>query len=129
MPQELIFPPNAAPPIGPYSPAVVFGNLVFTSGQGPLDPATGKTVPGDVSDQARQVFANLDNLLTAAGSSRSQVLKVSVFLQDLNDFQKMNAVYADFFQGCPYPARTTIQAARLPQDILVEIDMIAFKDA
>lgn len=126
--QEAYFPPNAPKPIGPYSPAIGFGNLVFISGQGPVDPSTGKLVEGDILAQAAQVFANLDALLEAAGSSRSQVLKVSVFLQNLDDFQKMNQVYADFFLGCTYPARTTVQAARLPLDILVEIDMIAFRE-
>ena len=126
--QTAIFPSDAPLPIGPYSPAVAFGNLVFISGQGPMDPATQTLVEGDISAQARQVFVNLDALLKASGSSRSQVLKVSVFLQNLDDFQKMNAVYAEFFQGFTYPARTTVQAARLPLDILVEIDMIAFRD-
>ncbi len=128
MNQTAIFPSDAPLPIGPYSPAVTFGNFVFISGQGPMDPATQTLVGGDISAQARQVFTNLDTLLKASGSSRSQVLKVSVFLQNLDDFHAMNAVYAEFFQGCTYPARTTIQAARLPLDILVEIDMIAFRE-
>lgn len=127
MQQEAFFPPNAPVPIGPYSPAITFGNLVFISGQGPVDPASGKLVEGDITAQATQVFKNLEALLQAAGSSRSQVLKVSVFLQDLEHFQAMNAVYAQFFAGCTYPARTTVQAARLPLDILVEIDMIAYR--
>lgn len=128
MNQTAIFPSNAPTPIGPYTPAVAFGNFVFISGQGPMDPATQTLLGGDITAQARQVFANLEALLKASGSSRSQVLKVSVFLQNLDDFQAMNAVYAEFFQGCTYPARTTIQAARLPLDILVEIDMIAYKE-
>lgn len=129
MPQEAFFPPDAPRPIGPYSPAIAFGNLVFISGQGPVDPSSGLRVEGDITAQARQVFANLEALLKAAGSSRSQVLKVSVFLQDLDDFKKMNAEYAAFFEGCTYPARTTVQAARLPLDILVEIDMIAYRNS
>lgn len=128
MQQEAFYPANAPRPIGPYSPAIAFGNLVFISGQGPVDPITNLLVEGDITVQARQVFANLQALLEAAGSSRSQVLKASVFLQDLDDFQKMNAVYAEFFQDCTYPARTTIQAARLPLDILLEIDLIAYRE-
>jgi 2-iminobutanoate/2-iminopropanoate deaminase len=127
MTQTAIFPSNAPQPIGPYSPAITFGDLVFISGQGPMDPVTQTLVGGGITGQVRQVFTNLEVLLKAAGSSRSQVLKVSVFLQNLDDFQKMNEEYADFFQGCTYPARTTIQAARLPLDILVEIDMIAYR--
>jgi 2-iminobutanoate/2-iminopropanoate deaminase len=122
-----IFPTNAPAPVGPYSPALIYANLVFISGQGPIDPQIGKIVPGDITDQARQVFANLDTLLQAAGSSRAQVLKVTVYLQNMDDFREMNTVYAEFFKGFTYPARTTIQAARLPLDIGVEIDMIAFK--
>ncbi|OGO32845.1 MAG: hypothetical protein A2Z16_03960 [Chloroflexi bacterium RBG_16_54_18] len=126
--QTAIFSSDAPQPIGPYSPAISFGNLVFISGQGPVDPATQTLVGGDFTVQVRQVFTNLDTLLKASGCSRSQVLKVSVFLQNLDDFQIMNAVYTDYFQGCTYPARTTIQAARLPLDILVEIDMIAYRE-
>jgi 2-iminobutanoate/2-iminopropanoate deaminase len=117
---------NAPEPVGPYSPALVWQNLVFISGQGPLIPETGQPVRGDITVQAGQVFENIDALLKAAGSSRSQVLKVTVYLADIADFPKMNAVYSDFFQGTTYPARTTIQAAALPLNIGVEVDVIAY---
>lgn len=119
---------NAPAPVGPYSPAVVFQNLVFISGQGPLDPKTGEVIDGDIVAQARQVFANLDALLNASGSSRNNVLKVTVYLSDINDFKSMNSIYADFFEGTTYPARTTIEAAALPLNISVEIDVIAYID-
>jgi 2-iminobutanoate/2-iminopropanoate deaminase len=118
---------EAPAPVGPYSPAIAWQNLVFISGQGPLIPATGEPVRGDIAEQTRQVFKNIEALLKAAGSSRSQVLKVTVYLADIADFSTMNAVYADFFQGSTYPARTTIQAAALPLNIGVEIDVIAYR--
>jgi 2-iminobutanoate/2-iminopropanoate deaminase len=118
---------KAPRPVGPYSPALAWGGLVFISGQGPIDPGSGKPVGGDIERQTRQVFSNLDALLVAAGSSRSRVLKVQVFLAHIEDFQAMNAVYQEFFSGLTYPARTTIQAAGLPGGIGVEIDVIAFR--
>jgi len=127
MKQTSITAPGAPAPVGPYSPAILWDNLVFISGQGPLDPQSGTPLRGDIADQTRQVFANLDALLTATGSSRQQVLKVNVYLADMADFQKMNAVYAEYFQGATYPARTTIQAAALPLNIGVEIDVIAYR--
>ena len=105
MPHKSISSPNAPAPIGPYSPAVAWENLVFISGQGPVDPQTGKKVEGDVTAQTRQVFANLDALLQAADASRQTVLKVTVYLTDITEFAAMNAVYKDFFTGnlpCPY---------------------------
>jgi len=128
MQQIAVSPPGAPAPVGPYSPAIIWGNLVFISGQGPLDSVKGKIVEGDIVEQARQVFANLDELLKASGSSRQNVLKATVYLANMDDFQRMNAVYAEFFQGTIYPARTTIQAARLPLDIGVEIDIIAYQN-
>lgn len=128
MPHKSISSPHAPAPIGPYSPAVAWENLVFVSGQGPVDPKTGKKIEGDVSAQTRQVFANLDALLEAAGASRKSVLKVTVYLTNMGEFAAMNAVYKDFFAGLTYPARTTIQAAALPAGIDVEIDMIAYRD-
>jgi 2-iminobutanoate/2-iminopropanoate deaminase len=126
MKQISISSPNAPEPVGPYSPSLVWGNLVFISGQGPIDPGTGKPVLGDIKDQVRQVFANLDSLLKASGSSRRSVLKVTVYLADMDNFKDMNTIYADYFQDVTFPARTTIEAARLPLDIGVEIDVIAF---
>lgn len=127
MRQRSISSPGAPAPVGPYSPAIAWQDLVFISGQGPLDPATGKPVQGDIAAQTRRVFANLDSLLKAAGSSREQVLKVTVYLADIRDFQQMNAVYQEYFEGATFPARTTIQAAALPMNIGVEIDVIAYR--
>jgi 2-iminobutanoate/2-iminopropanoate deaminase len=127
MTQEAITSKNAPAPVGPYSPAIAWKDLIFISGQGPLDPATGRFVEGDIAQQTRQVFANLDALLLASGSSRSQVLKVQVYLAHIEDFQAMNAVYKEFFQGVTFPARTTIEAGALPLGISVEIDMIAYR--
>jgi len=110
--------------IGPYSQAVRSGNLVFLSGQIPLDPETGTIVEGDAALQTSRVLKNLSLILEAAGSSLGQVLKTTVYLKDLADFAMMNEVYARFFDGVP-PARSTVQVARLPRDVLVEIDLIA----
>ena len=113
--------PNA---IGPYSQAIVVGSLVFTSGQIALDPATNALVEGDIEAQTRQVMANLKAVLEAAGSSLDKVIKSTVFLLDMNDFQRFNAVYGAAL-GAHRPARSTVQVARLPRDVRVEIDMIA----
>lgn len=110
--------------IGPYSQAVRAGQFLFLSGQTPIDPATGNLVEGDVAAQTRRVFTNLGEVLKAAGLSFDHVVKTSVFLADMNDFAVMNEVYGSYFKP-PYPARTTIQAARLPKDCRVEIDAIA----
>ncbi len=117
---------DAAPkPVGPYSQAVVFGGLVFCSGQVPLDPATGKLVQGDIEAQTQRVIANLAAVLEAAGSSLDRVLRTTVYLRDLSLFARMNAVYGAHFTGEPRPARTTIQAADLPLGAAIEIDVIA----
>ncbi|OUM95862.1 MAG: deaminase [Paenibacillaceae bacterium ZCTH02-B3] len=109
--------------IGPYAQAVKIGDFVFTSGQIPLD-ADGRLVGGGIREQTRQVLANLQAILEAAGSDKSRVVKTTVFLRDMNDFAAMNEEYAAFF-GEHTPARSTVQAARLPKDVLVEIEMIA----
>jgi 2-iminobutanoate/2-iminopropanoate deaminase len=127
MTRKAISSPDAPSPVGPYSPALVWENLVFISGQGPLNPKTGKRVEGDIAEQTRQVFSNLDALLVAAGSSRKNVLKVNVYLARIEDFGAMNEVYKEFFSETTFPARTTIQAGALPGGIGVEIDIIAFK--
>jgi 2-iminobutanoate/2-iminopropanoate deaminase len=113
----------ATPAIGPYSQAVRLGGLVYTSGQIPLTPG-GELVQGDVAAQTRQVIANLTAVLEAAGSGLPGVVKTTVFLQDMNDFAAMNAVYGEHF-AAPYPARSTVQVARLPRDVLVEIEAVA----
>jgi 2-iminobutanoate/2-iminopropanoate deaminase len=113
--------------IGPYSQAVVAGGFVYASGQIPIDPATGQFVEGGVREQTEQILRNLSNVLEAAGSSLGRVVKTTVFLADMNDFAAMNEAYAGFFGEEP-PARSTVQAARLPRDARVEIDVVALAD-
>jgi 2-iminobutanoate/2-iminopropanoate deaminase len=110
--------------IGPYSQGIVAGGFVFASGQIPLIPATGELNTGTIEDQTRQVLQNLTAVLEAAGCSLADVVKATVYLQDMNDFSKMNAVYGDFFKP-PFPARAAFQVARLPRDAKVEIEAIA----
>jgi len=113
--------------IGPYSQAVKTGTLVFCSGQIPLDPVSMTVARDTITEQTQQVFLNLEAVLKAAGSSLQQVVKTTVFLQDMNDFQAMNEVYAECF-GDHKPARATVEVARLPKDVLVEIECIAVTD-
>jgi len=115
---------HAPEAIGPYSQAVKANGMIFCSGQIPLDPATMQVVEGDASAQAERVLRNLKAVLEAAGSSLERVVKTTVFLADLNDFAAMNEVYATFF-GNNRPARSTVQVARLPRDVRVEIEVIA----
>lgn len=121
---ETISTENAPDAIGPYSQAVKSGNLVFCSGQIPIDPATGEFVSDQVTEQTRQVLKNLSAVLEAAGTSLNNVVKTTVFLLDMNEFAQVNEVYAEFFSESK-PARATVQAARLPRDTRVEIDCIA----
>ena len=116
---------SAAPAaIGPYSQAIRAGSLLFVSGQIPLDPETSTLVEGDVRVQTHRVFRSLAGILEAAGTSLERVVRATVYLADMNDFAAMNEVYATYFSS-PAPARSTIQAARLPRDARVEIDVIA----
>ena len=110
--------------IGPYSQAVRAGSLLFVSGQIPIDPATGDLVKADIGTQTRRVFDNLSAILKAAGASLDHVVRTTVFLADMGDFAAMNEVYAGYF-STPAPARSTVQAARLPKDARIEIDVIA----
>ena len=110
--------------IGPYSQAVKAGGFVFVSGQIPIDPATGQIVPGDIATQTHRVITNLGEILTAAGSSLHNVVRSTVYLADMGDFAAMNEVYGSYFTA-PAPARSTIQAGKLPKDARVEIDVIA----
>ena len=119
--------PDAPKAIGPYSQAVRAGQLLFVSGQVPLDPATGQIVAGDVAAQTRRVFDNLGAVLKAGGRSFADVVRTTVFLADMNDFAAVNEVYGQYFSE-PYPARATVQVARLPKDARVEIDVIASFD-
>jgi 2-iminobutanoate/2-iminopropanoate deaminase len=119
---------GAPAPVGPYSAALRSTNLLFVSGQVPIDPATGRMVEGDIAAQTRRVLDNVRALLEGAGLTFAHVVRTTVFLADMNDFQAMNEVYATVFQE-PYPARSTVQAARLPRDARIEIDAIAAFDA
>ena len=110
--------------IGPYSQAIKAGSVLFCSGQIPLDPETGVLVEGDIATQTLRVFANIGAILEAAGASFDRIVKTTVFLADMNDFAAMNAVYATFFTD-PAPARSTIQAAGLPKNARIEIEVIA----
>ncbi|MEK7465934.1 MAG: RidA family protein [Planctomycetota bacterium] len=124
MSRKTVSTPGAPQAIGPYSQAVVMDGWVFASGQIPLDPATGQMVAGDTGAQTRRALENLKAVLAAAGSGLDRVVKTTVYLKDMNDFAAMNAAYAEYFAKDP-PARATIQAARLPKDAAVEIDVIA----
>jgi 2-iminobutanoate/2-iminopropanoate deaminase len=110
--------------IGPYSQGIIANGFVFCSGQIPIDPATNELNTGSIEDQTRQVLKNVSAVLEAAGSSLDEAVKCTVFLQDMNDFAKMNAVYGEFFKA-PNPARAAVQVARLPRDVKVEIEAIA----
>ena len=125
--RQVVSTPSAPKAIGPYSQAIRAGNLLFVSGQIPLDPATGALVGGDIVAQTRRVLQNLAAILEAAGSSFGQVAKTTVFLQDMNEFVAMNEVYAEFFPA-PAPARATVQVARLPKDVKVEIELVALAE-
>jgi 2-iminobutanoate/2-iminopropanoate deaminase len=117
---------DAPKAIGPYSQAIKANGLVFASGQIPLDPATGRLVEGGIGEQTDRVLNNLKAVLEAAGSSLDRVVKTTVFLADLGDFNEMNEAYGRFFQDAP-PARSTVEVARLPRDARVEIDVIALE--
>ena len=116
--------PGAPAALGPYSQAIRSGNLLFVSGQIPLDPASGQLVDGGIELQTERVLKNLGAVLEEAGSSLAQVLKTTVYLRDLGDFGRMNEVYAKFFGETP-PARATVEVSRLPRDVSIEIDLIA----
>jgi 2-iminobutanoate/2-iminopropanoate deaminase len=124
MTKKIVETSRAPAPIGPYSQAITAGNLIFASGQTPIDPQTGELIAGDIAEQTAQALRNLKAVVEAAGSSLDRVLKTTVYLADMNDFAAMNEAYGRFFPQEP-PARTTIQAARLPRDARVEIELIA----
>jgi 2-iminobutanoate/2-iminopropanoate deaminase len=125
--RQAVSAPNAAKPIGPYSPAIRAGNLLFLSGQVGFDPSSGALVDGDISAQTDQVMRNIGALLKAAGTDFAHVVRTTVFLADMAEFAKMNEVYARYVVDPP-PARSTVQVARLPRDARVEIDVIAVVD-
>ncbi len=124
--REVISTNNAPKAIGPYSQAIRANGLIFVSGQTPIDPANQQMISGGVPEQTERVLRNIQGILEQAGSSLAKVVRCGVFLKDMNDFAAMNEVYARFFPNDP-PARSTIQAARLPKDCLVEIDAIALE--
>ena len=121
--REIISTERGPKALGPYSQAVKANGFIFTAGQGPLDPVTGKLIEGDTATQTARVMENLRAIVEAAGSSLDRAVKANVYLKDMQDFAAMNEVYGRYFPQNP-PARTTIQAARLPLDIWVEIDLI-----
>lgn len=125
--KEIIETKNAPAAIGPYSQATAGPNLVFTSGQLALDPATGDFVTGGIVEQTRQALTNIKSILEEAGVSMDHVMKTTVFLSDMNNFAEMNKVYGEFFKAGAYPARSAVQVARLPKDALVEIEALALK--
>ncbi len=110
--------------IGPYSQGIITGNLLFASGQVPLDPETGSVVEGGIKEQAHRVFQNIRAIMEAAGISMDNVVKTDVFIKDMNDFAAVNEVYAEYFTK-PYPARSCVEVARLPKDVLIEVETIA----
>lgn len=112
-------------PVGPYNQAVVVNNLVFTAGQIPIDPSNNQLLDGPIEDQARLVLNNLKAVLEEAGSGMDHVVKATVFLKDMNDFAKVNSVYAEFFKEETAPARSAVEVARLPKDVKVEIEAVA----
>ena len=123
--KQVIGTEKAPAAIGPYSQAIEVNGMVYTSGVIPVDPATGE-IPAGVEAQARQAFSNLANLLEAAGTSMAQAVKTTVFIKDMNDFSRINEIYAEYFTK-PYPARSCVEVARLPKDVLLEIEVIALK--
>lgn len=122
--RELVTAAGAPKPIGPYSPAIKVGNLLFLSGSIPLDPVSGALVSGGITEQTTRVLENIKGLLEAAGATFHNVARTTVFMVDLGEFGEMNDVYSKYFSA-PYPARSTVQVVKLPRDVRVEIDVIA----
>ena len=127
MPRSVIAANGAPAAIGPYSQAVRVGNLLFTSGQIPLDPSTGQVVPGGIAEQTKRVLENLKAILEEAGTSLDRAIKATVFLKDMNDFAVMNTVYSTYLEAedSEPPARTTVEVSRLPRNVLIEIELVA----
>ena len=123
--KKIISTQNAPAAIGPYSQAVEWNGMIFSSGMIPVNPQTGE-IPEDVEQQARQVFTNLSNLLMAAGTSMDKVIKTTVFIKDMNEFAAINQIYQEFFNG-DFPARSCVEVARLPKDVKIEMEVIAEK--
>lgn len=122
--KEIIETANAPKPIGPYSQAVKLGDLLFCSGQVPIEPVSGNVIATDIEGQTKQVMKNLEAVLAEAGMKFSNVVKTTIFLKSMHDFPKVNAIYAEYFPKNP-PARSTVEVSKLPKDVLVEIECIA----
>ncbi len=125
--KKMISTPKAPAAIGPYSQAIQVGNLIYTSGQIPIDPATGQLVEGGIKEQTRQSLSNIQAILQEAGLTMASVVKTTVFMADMADFAEMNSVYAEFFTE-PYPARSAVAVKTLPKNALVEIEVVAEKE-
>ena len=123
--RKIVATDKAPAAIGPYAQANIIGDLVITSGQIPIDPTTGNLVEGDIEAQTKQVFENLKAVLEAAGSGLDKIVKTTCFMDNMNDFAKMNEVYASFFSG-DYPSRSAVEVAKLPKGALIEIEAIAY---
>lgn len=123
--KKVISTSNAPAAIGPYSQAIEVNGMIYTSGQIPLNPAT-QEIPEGIEEQTKQVLTNVKNLLEAAGTSMERVIKTTVFIKDMGDFSKINAIYATYFEG-DCPARSCVEVARLPKDVLIEMEAIAIK--
>ena len=123
--RKIVATKKAPAAIGPYAQANIYGNLVFTSGQVPLVPETGAVVEGGIEEQTKQVFANLKAILEEAGSGLDKMIKTTCFLKDMNDFATVNEIYGSYFEG-EFPSRSAIEVARLPKDVLIEFEAIAY---
>ena len=123
--RKIVATDKAPAAIGPYAQANIIGNLVITSGQIPIDPATGNLVSGGIEEQTRQVFCNLKAVLEEAGSGLDKIIKTACFMDNMGDFAKMNTVYAEYFSG-EFPSRSAVEVAKLPKDALIEIEAIAY---
>ncbi len=120
---ERIITEKAPLPVGPYSQALKWKNFIFLSGQIPIDPKTNKVIEGDITSQTRQVIENIRNILVEAGADLDNVIKITIYMKNLKDFEKMNYIYAQYFKN--KPARTTVEVSNLPKGVLIEIDVIA----
>ena len=124
--KKVISTPKAPAAIGPYSQAIEINDMIFTSGIIPINPANGTLVDGSIEEQAKQVFDNMKGLLEDAGSSLDKIIKTTVFIKNMEDFSRVNEVYASYFTG-DFPARSCVEVARLPKDVLIEVEAIAYK--
>ena len=124
--KKVISTPKAPAAIGPYSQAIEINDMIFTSGIIPINPANGTLVDGSIEEQTKQVFDNMKGLLEDAGSSLDKIIKTTVFIKNMNDFSRINEVYASYFTG-DFPSRSCVEVARLPKDVLIEVEAIAYK--